>query len=70
MLQPLDILLSLKLAASDRESFGYEYIALELGIAISSAHRSVQRLHHAGLLTAARRPICAAILELVVHGVR
>lgn len=70
MLQPLDIVLCLKLASIDREFPGYEHLAFELDIALSSAHRSVKRLQHAGLLTAARRPQRAAVLELLIHGVR
>lgn len=70
MLQPLDIVLCLKLASDDREFPGYEYLAFELDIALSSTHRSVQRLKQAGLVTAARKPLNSAILELLVHGVR
>src|SRR5690625_2556614 len=70
MLRPLDIVVCLKHVASAPEPLGYELLARELGIALSSAHRSVGRLQQAGLLTGDRYPINSAILELVVHGVR
>lgn len=70
VLQPLDIVLCLKLASDDRIFAGYEHVASELGIALSSAHRSVKRLQHAGLVTALQRPVHTALLELLVHGVR
>lgn len=70
MLQPLDIVLCLKLASDDREFPGYEHLALELGIALSSAHRSVKRLQHAGLVATTLSPIHPALLELLAHGVR
>lgn len=70
MLQPLDIVLGLKLVSIDRAFPGYEDLASGVGIALSSAHRSVQRLHQAGLLTPALRPLNPALLELLVYGVR
>ncbi len=70
MLQPLDVVVSLKLVAINRKVPGYEFIAGELGLAVSSAYRSVQRLQYAGLVTESRKPVCSAILELAVHAAR
>ncbi len=70
MLQPLDVVVSLKLVAINRRLPGYEFIAEELGLAVSSAYRSVQRLQYAGLVTASRKPVCSAILDLAVHAAR
>lgn len=70
MLQPLDVVICLKLASCNQDFPGYEYLATELSIAISSAHRSVRRLQHAGLLTSTRIPIRSALHEFLVYGVR
>lgn len=70
MLQPLDVVICMKLVSCNREFPGYEYLATELSIGISSAHRSVRRLQLAGLMTSALSPIRSALLELLVYGVR
>ena len=70
MLQPQDVLVGLKFAASPAQPIGYERLADELGIGLSSAHRSVQRLTKAGLLSPERKVNRAALLEFVLHGVR
>lgn len=70
MLQPLDVVICLKLAACNRDFPGYEHLAMELSIAISSAHRSVRRLQDAGLMTSDLSPVRSALLEFLVYGVR
>lgn len=70
MLQPLDLLICLKIAAHQNGVFGYEALAEELGIGLGSAHRSVKRATDAGLLTPKRTLNSPALSEFVVHGVR
>ena len=64
------MLIGLKIAVSQAQPLGYERLAEDLGVGLSSAHRSVQRLIEAGLLTSERRVNRAALLEFVLHGVR
>lgn len=49
----------------------YEHVARALGLSVSAAHRSVQRLQLAGLLLpGSRRVNRSALLEFLVHGAR
>lgn len=70
MLQPLDLLVSLKLAISSGQGLSFEALAKELHISASSAYRSFERASRSGLITPERVPRRAALLELIVHGVR
>lgn len=70
MLQPLDIVVSLKISVMCGQAVGYEELASELGIGLASAHRSVKRAQSAGLVSDSRQPSKHALLELLVHGVR
>ncbi len=70
VLQPLDLLVALKLVVWHEQSSSFEALAKELHISASSAYRSFERAFQAGLVTTDRTPRKAAILEFVIHGVR
>lgn len=70
MLRPLDIVLCLYLTSIKGGFRGYEQMSADLGIGLSSAHRSVKRLQMASLVDPTLLPACPAILELLIHGVR
>ena len=70
MLQPLDLLVSLKLVAlNDGAIFSLEELARELFISPSSVSRSTARATDAGLLSVGRKPKRKALLEFVLYGV-
>ncbi|MEX2540593.1 MAG: hypothetical protein WD314_02260 [Trueperaceae bacterium] len=70
MLQPLDVLVCLKLVVVNDPTLSFEDLEQGTGIASSSIHRAVVRARAAGLLTAERRVNRSALLEFVLHGVR
>lgn len=70
MLQPLDLLVALKLLTLLGQSPSFEALAKELHISPSSAYRSLERAAQAGLVTVDRAPRKSALLEFIVHGVR
>lgn len=68
-LQASDVAVALRLALSGGDT--YDRLADALGIAKSSAHRSVQRLEKAGLAVPERRQIVRpALRELLAGGIR
>ena len=72
MLQPLDIVLALKLAIWEGDSPSFEALARSLCISTSSAYRSFERAKHAGLVmdVDARKTRKKALLELLIHGAK
>lgn len=70
MLQPVDVLIALKLVLLDNPKRSYEELERETGIGSSSVHRSVQRLTDAGLVGPEREVKRQALLEFILHGVR
>jgi hypothetical protein len=68
-LRPSDIPVALQIALTPASR--YESLASTLGIALSAAHRSVQRLELAALLVPGERTARHhAILEFLLHGAR
>ena len=70
MLQPLDLLVVLKLIAWEKRAWTFEIIGSELGVSPSSVYRSYERASQAGLTASDRSPNRAALTELIIHGVR
>jgi hypothetical protein len=70
MLQPLDLLVALKLTVREEGVSSLEALSQEVGISTSSAFRAIKRATQAGLVTGERKPKRGAILEFVIHGVR
>ena len=68
-LLPADLAVALRL--EHRPDERYEELAGALGVSLSAAHRSVQRLNAAGLLLpGSRRVNRSALLEFLIHGAR
>jgi hypothetical protein len=68
-LNPSDIPVALRLVLHPGEL--YESLAHALGIGLSSAHRSVSRLHKAGLLRSDKRVVNRlALSEFLRHGIQ
>lgn len=74
MLRPQDVVVLLKLVALNREPWTYQRLAVELSLSQSEAHAGVRRAVAARLMSnptiATGRPIHAALLEFLVHGVK
>ncbi len=70
MLQPVDILVCLKLTLEGGVTKSFEDLAGELTIGSSSIHRAVHRATDAGLLSTGRTVNRPALLEFLLHGVR
>ena len=70
MLQPLDLLLCLKLSTYEGTTPGYEMLSSDLKIGLAGAYRSVKRLIDAGLVSTERKVSRAALLEFTLHGAR
>lgn len=70
VLQPLDLLVALKLVAWEKRAYTFEILSFELGISPSSIYRSCERTAQAGLTTAERKPKKKALLEFILYGVR
>lgn len=71
MLRPSDILVLLKLVRIGDLPWTFDSIAHELGLSASAVHRAVDRATESGLFNRGRREVeRAALLELLVHGVR
>jgi hypothetical protein len=74
ILKPQDVVVLLKLAALGREPWTYQRLAVELGMSASEVHAAVRRAVAARLMSdassATGRPVLAALLEFLVHGVR
>ena len=71
-LKPQDVLVLLKLAVMNGGGGDRTYpgLAAALGLSPSEVHASVRRAQRLGLVDADRRPIRAALLELLIHGVK
>jgi DNA-binding Lrp family transcriptional regulator len=69
-LKPQDVLVLLKLAVMNGGDRTYPGLAAALGLSPSEVHASVRRAQRLGLIDADRRPIRAALLELLIHGVK
>jgi hypothetical protein len=74
MLKPQDIVVLLKLVALKGEPWTYQQLAVDLSISQSEVHKCVQRAVIAKLMSdpsiATGRPIAAALLEFLEHGVK
>ncbi|MGH7537642.1 MAG: helix-turn-helix domain-containing protein [Gemmatimonadales bacterium] len=68
-LNPVDVPVALRLA--DAPEASYQRISDDLGISPSTAHKSVQRLQHAGLLRPESRTVnWLALRDFLGHGLR
>ena len=72
MLQPLDILLCLKLVTYEEEKPlpSLETIAQEIHISRANGYRSLNRVTQAGLVNADKRPRKDALFQLIAFAVR
>lgn len=68
VLRPVDVAVALALARNPGQ--GYEPLAENLGISLSTAHQAVQRLVAAGLTGEDRQVHRQALVEFLTHGVR
>ncbi|MSP62426.1 MAG: hypothetical protein EXR72_19260 [Myxococcales bacterium] len=70
-LKPQDLMVALKIALHGEQVWSYSDLAHSLGMSSSEVHQAVGRATLAGLLSPdRRRPNRAALIELLVHGVR
>lgn len=75
-LKPQDLLVCLDLATRGEEPWTYAQLGDELGLSASEANKAVERSLAAGLLAPSSeprgkpRPIRAALLDFLAHGVR
>lgn len=74
ILKPQDVLILLKLVALGQQAWTYQRLAVELSISQSEVHAGVRRAVAARLMSdataAAGRPLRAALLEFLIHGVK
>ncbi len=74
VLKPQDVVVLLKLIALRGEEWTYQRLAVDLSISQSEVHKCVQRAVVAKLMSdpsiATARPIAAALLEFLEHGVK
>lgn len=71
MLRPYDILVLLKLIRIGDLPWTFDSVARELALSASAVHRSVDRATESALFNRDHREVeRAALLELLVHGVR
>jgi predicted nucleotidyltransferase len=74
ILKPQDVVVLLKLVALGTRPWTFQSLAMELSISQSEVHAGVRRAVAARLMTnattAAGRPVRAALLEFLVHGVK
>lgn len=72
-LKPQDVVVLLKLAVHPNAEWTYQRLAVELLISQSEVHAAVRRAVAAKLMSntaASGRPVRAALLEFLVHGVK
>ena len=73
-LKPQDVVVLLKLVALGDQPWTFQRLAVELSISQSEVHAAVRRAVAAGLMTeassSAGRPVRAALLEFLLHGVK
>ena len=74
ILKPQDVVVLLKLVALGDRAWTFQGLAVELSISQSEVHAAVRRAVTARLMTEAAsgagRPVRAALLEFLVHGVK
>lgn len=71
MLKPQDIVVAIRLAIPSSQPWTYPTLAAALHMSASEVHAAIKRAAKAGLVDAATRTARkAALLELLVHGVR
>ena len=74
ILKPQDVVVLLKLVAQGDRGWTFQGLAVELSISQSEVHAAVKRAVAARLMTEAAsatgRPVRAALLEFLVHGVK
>ena len=74
ILKPQDVVVLLKLIAIGDQPWTFQRLSVELSISQSEVHAAVRRAAAAHLMTdsstAGGRPVRAALLEFLVHGVR
>jgi hypothetical protein len=74
ILKPQDVVVLLKLVALGDRGWTFQDLAVELSISQSEVHAAVRRAVAARLMTEAAsatgRPVRAALLEFLVHGVK
>ena len=74
ILKPQDVVVLLKLVALGDRGWTFQGLAVELSISQSEVHAAVRRAVAARLMTEASsgagRPVRAALLEFLVHGVK
>jgi hypothetical protein len=73
ILKPQDVVILLKLSTLGHELWTYQRLAVELAMSSSEVHSGVRRAVAARLMSdagAGGRPVRAALLEFLIHGVR
>ena len=74
ILKPQDVVVLLKLVALGQEPWNFQRLAMELSISQSEVHAGVSRAVTARLMSDAKstsgRPVRAALLEFLIHGVK
>jgi hypothetical protein len=74
ILKPQDVVVLLKLVALGGQPWTFQRLAVELSLSQSEVHAGVKRAVAARLMTSASsadgRPVRAALLEFLVHGVK
>ncbi len=70
-LKPQDIVILLKITLGGAKDWTYGSLAHDLGMSASEVHAAIRRAEHAKLFDAnTRRPIRAALLEFIIHGLK
>lgn len=71
MLKPQDILILLKLVSIDDQHWTYASLAKDLQMSASEVHSGLERAQASRLIDfEKRRPIRAALYELLIHGIK
>lgn len=74
ILKPQDVVVLLKLVSLGQETWNFQRLAMELSISQSEVHAGVRRAVAARLMSDASstsgRPVRAALLEFLIHGVK
>lgn len=70
MLQPLDVMLALKMAVN-KKTFTQAELALSLDVSVSQINRALKRCQYSGLIDKEKRSVIRpALVEFLVHGVK
>jgi hypothetical protein len=73
VLKPQDIMVLLKLASSRQKQLSYHALASELGMSSSEVHKALKRSVSSRLAVKSEqgvRPVHAALVEFLTHGIR